>query len=41
MQARGAGGESPLMLYAREGVALTPAINDVDTKIATIHQFFA
>lgn len=39
VQARGAGGESPLMLYAREGVALTPAINDVDTKIATIHQF--
>ena len=39
VQARGASGESPLMLYAREGVALTPAMNDVDTKISTIHQF--
>lgn len=38
-QNRGPTGESPMMLYAKEGVSLIPAPNDVNTKIATIHQF--
>jgi phage terminase large subunit len=38
-QNRGASGESPMMLYAKEGVSLIPSPNDVPTKIATIHQF--
>jgi len=38
-QNRGANGESPMMLYAKEGVSLIPSPNDVNTKIATIHQF--
>lgn len=38
-QNRGPTGESPMMLYAKEGVSLIPAPNNVTTKIATIHQF--
>lgn len=38
-QNRGPTGDSPQMLYAKEGVALIPAPNDVTAKIATIHQF--
>lgn len=38
-QNRGPTGESPMMLYAKEGVSLIPSPNDVNTKIATIHQF--
>ena len=38
-QNRGPTGESPMMLYAKEGVSLIPSPNDVSTKIATIHQF--
>ena len=38
-QNRGPTGESPMMLYAKEGVSLIPSPNDVNTKIMTIHQF--
>lgn len=38
-QNRGPTGESPMMLYAKEGVSLIPAVNDVTTKISTTHQF--